>query len=122
MSALKQFRKMVFLILGALALAVGCWAQDTQEPQEQPDTATKPKPAARGIPGITDPNATVDENENQPTHWQPDTSPATGLSSPTLGTPEVAHSYWVPGLIVGSTIQSQPPGQQVSSGWYANTY
>lgn len=122
MSASKLLRNIGFLILGSAALSVGVWAQDPQEPQEQPDTTTKPKPAARGIPGISDPNATVEDNQDQAANWQPDTGPVTGLQSPTLGSAELGHSYWIPGFVYGSTIESRPPGQQVSNGWYANNY
>jgi hypothetical protein len=121
MSASRQIRKLAFLILGAAAIAAGAWAQDTQEPQE-PEAQAKPKPAARGIPAINDPNATIEDNQEQNVSWRPDNSPATGLQSPTLGSPELGHSYWIPGFEYGSTIQSRPPGQQVSNGWYANNY
>ena len=124
MSASKKIRKLVLLILGAGAIACGAWAQDTQEPQvpEQPETQAKPKPAARGIPAINDPNATVDNSEDQTTNWQPDTSPVTGFQSPTLGSPNLEHSYWVPGLEYGSTIQSRPPGKLATNGWFADNY
>jgi hypothetical protein len=121
MSVSKLIRKLVLLSFAAATIACGAWAQDTQEPQE-PETPTKPKPAARGIPGIDDSNATVEDNQKQNVSWQPDNSPATGLQSPTLGSPELGHSYWIPGLEYGSTIQSRPSGQQVSNGWYANNY
>lgn len=123
MNLLEQIRKLVLLFLGLASVASGAWAQDTQEPQE-PETQTKPKPAARGIPAITDPNATV-ENEQEPVNWQPDNSPATGLQAPGLGSPALAHSYWIPGFEYGSTIQSQTPvspGQPVSNGWYSNNF
>ncbi|MGB7849041.1 MAG: hypothetical protein WBL63_25735, partial [Candidatus Acidiferrum sp.] len=111
MSTLKQIRKIVLLITGAIAMTSGAWAQDTQEPAV-PEAPAKPKPAARGIPGIVDSNATIENNDEQNVKWQPDTAPATGLQSLTLGSPDLAHSYWVPGFEYGSTIQSRPPGQQ----------
>jgi hypothetical protein len=122
MLTLRQTRIMMLLILGTAAITSGAWAQDPQEPQDQ-GTPEKPKPAARGIPPINDPNATVENTDDLNIKWQPDTSPATGLQSPTLGSPELAHSYWVPGLVYGSTIQSRPLGQLVpNSGWYADNY
>ena len=126
MSGQRRYLKFAAVLLVTVALALSARAQDTsqQDPQE-PDTAapSKPKPAARGIPSISDPNATV-ENETTKQDWQPDTAPATGLQVPGVGTPELAHSYWVPGLEYGSTIQSRPLGPQAtsSSGWYANNY
>jgi hypothetical protein len=118
MSKLRLIRKLALLILGAVALSSGARAQDTQEPE----TPAKPKPAARGIPSLSDPNATVEDSQAPTASWHPDTSLATGLQAPTLGSPELGHSYWVPGLEYGSTIQSRPPGVAATNGWYANNY
>lgn len=112
MSSAKQIRTLVLLLFGFAATGATAWAQDQQEPPSEP---SKPKPAARGVPGIDD---TSDEN-NQADQWQPDNTPLTGVANPTLGTPEMRHSYWVPGLAYGSTIQSGPGSGQ---GWYANNY
>jgi len=123
MSGRTYFLRLAALVLGTLALALVASAQDQQqEPQTEPEAPAKPKPAARGIPPIADPNSTI-ENENTAQNWQPDNGPATGMQVPSIGSPELAHSYWVPGLEYGSTIQSRPLGQQaVSNGWYANNY
>ena len=117
----KQLSKIALLLAGASALAGGVWAQDTQEPSDT-DTTTpaKPKPAARGVPALEDPNAT--DSNDQATNWRPDNGPATGLQDATLGSPELGHSYWVPGFIYGSTIQSRPTGAVANSGWYADNY
>ena len=51
--------------------------------------------------------------------------PLTGLQTPSLGRPDLRHSYWVPGLQYSSTIQNQPSGAGVagtSGGWYATNY
>ena len=125
MNFLKLVRLLALLISGVVGFASAVWAQDTpQQPSDQDTDATapsKPKPAARGVPGLSDPNSTV-EGEQQPSNWQPDNGPATGLQSPTLGSPELGHSYWVPGFLLGSTIESRPPGQLATGGWYANNY
>ena len=112
MSSTKQIRTLVLLLFGFAATGATAWAQDQQEPPSEP---SKPKPAARGVPGIDD---TSVEN-NQADQWQPDNTPLTGVANPTLGTPEMRHSYWVPGLAYGSTIQS---GTGAGQGWYANNY
>ena len=125
MSSVTKVVGLAVLLLGAAVWAAGARAQepqDQQEPQDNtqtPPTQTPPKPAARGIPGIDDTSG----NDEQPTNWQADTTPVTGIESPTLGQPELGHSYWVPGAIFGSIIESQPPGLgSGSSGWYANNY
>jgi hypothetical protein len=107
--------------LAFVVSATAVTAQEPQEPQQEPEAQGKPKPAARGIPSLNDPNATVENTENT-TPWRPDTAPATGMQTPSIGAPELAHSYWVPGLEYGSTIQSRPLGQNALDGWYANNY
>jgi len=123
MSGQNYFVRLALLTLGSLAASFVALAQDPQEPQQQDAAAPgKPKPAARGIRAFSDPNATV-EDQGRNRSWQPDDGPTTGMQVPGLGAPELAHSYWVPGLEYGSTIQSRPLGQQASnSGWYANNY
>jgi hypothetical protein len=121
MRRVKCVAKMTGVSVALLFLAVGVWAKGTQQPQE-PETTAKPKPAARGVPSLSDPNSTVEDSQASSTPWQPDNGPATGMQTPSIGSPELAHSYWVPGLEYGSTIQSRPLGQQAPAGWYANNY
>ncbi|SRR6266571_947830 len=121
MTRSKQLQKLTPLILWAALITAGAGAQEPQQPQE-PESGGKPKPAARGIPSISEPGGTVENTQEPTVSWQPDTSPATGLQVPTLGSPELAHSYWIPGLEFGSTIQSRPLGQQATGGWYATQY
>lgn len=98
-------------LLGLLILAGG-WRLPAQD---EPDDS-KPKPAAKSLPGINTPDAQDDNG----TPWAPDTGPLTGMQTPTVGHPELKHSYWVPGVIYGLTVQKTPGGN--SSGWYANNY
>ena len=96
-------------------------AQD--EPQEPADT--KPKPAARSTPiPIIDSGNPQDDNGVQDTtnRLRPDVTPLTGLQNATLGTPEMRHSYWVPGFQYANTIQSNGYNQPNSSGWFAANY
>ena len=108
-----HLRIFTLLLLGFLAVGGRAWAQDPQEPPTEP---TKPRPAARGIPGVDD---TTDENR-QVDQWQPDDTPLTGLAAPTLGSPEMGHSYWVPGIAYGATVQSEPASS--TQGWFVNNY
>jgi len=113
MSSTIHLRIFALSLLGFLAVGGRAWAQDTQEPPTEP---SKPRPAARGIPGVDD---TTDEN-SQVDQWQPDNTPLTGLADPTLGSPELRHSYWVPGIAYGATVQSEPTGSTQS--WIVNNY
>ena len=90
-----------------------------QEPQSPPDsqpapTPTPPKPAGFAVPAL--------ENAQTDTGLQPDSAPLTGIQNPTLGTPELRHSYWVPGLQFSSNISSNGYGASTSKDWVANNY
>jgi hypothetical protein len=98
-------------LLLAFAGAVSVCAQ-------QPPESAPPKPAARSIPPIPDANQ-PDDSQTPGGQLQPDTTPLTGLLTPTLGTPALEHSFVIIGAQFASTIQSAGLG---SSGWYANNY
>lgn len=101
------------LLLTLLASACGVRAQE-------PTETAPPKPAARAIPLIGD----VGNPQDQETGgtWQPDTTPLTGLQSPTLGRVESPHSYIQPGAQYGANVQSRPGSTGGSSDWYLNNY
>ncbi len=115
-----------FLAGGFLALALsfgalnGCAQEEPQEP-----TDTMPKPAARSYPFPTvDLGSQQDENSIPDTTnaLQPDVTPLTGVQNATLGSPELRHSYWVPGFQYGNTSQSNVYNQPNSSGWMVSNY
>ena len=118
MIRLKLIRSLL-LLEGALTLAAGnAWAQEPQEPpptEEPSQQPTAPKPAGRGLPGMND-----DQASDQQDTWRPDTTPVTGLEAPTLGSPSLRHSYWVPGAQYGLMLQSNPFGQ--GAGWFTANY
>jgi hypothetical protein len=116
MSSHKAVLGAYFLILALALCATNARAQD--EPQEPTDT--KPKPAARSLPPIDTSNP-QDDTQN-PNVLQPDATPLTGLQNPTLGSPEMRHSYWVPGVQYAGTIQSSGYGTSNSSGWAMSNY
>ena len=102
---------LVALTTGSLSL----WAQD----QPQSPGEDKPRPAGTAFPtplGVEDQGA---ESNNNLT---PDNTPLTGVQTPTLGSPEVLHSYWVPGVQWSGSIQSNSYNQPASSGWVMNNY
>jgi hypothetical protein len=82
---------------------------------------SKPKPAAGtyapfpGIPG--------DQEEQQTGNdLTPDTHPLTGIQTPTLGSPELRHSYWVPGFQYGNFVRSSSLNQPASSDWNTTSF
>ena len=109
-----------FLVLALLLGALNGRAQEV--PQEPTDT---PKPAARSYPTpIVDFGNQQDENsvQNTTNGLQPDMTPLTGVQNATLGSPEIRHSYWVPGFQYASTIQSNGYNQPNSNAWSTNNY
>jgi hypothetical protein len=117
-----SFRQAIFagslLLLLLLTGAPNSLAQtDPQEPQESPDAP--PKPAARSTP--LPPIDSGQDDTQDINQLQPDTTPLTGVANASLGTSELRHSYWVPGIQYASNIQSGQYGQS-SSGWLVNNY
>ena len=127
----RVFLLVLSLLLGTYRLA----AQDPQQPPPQepqpqqpqqppPDQAPDqdnpfggpPKPAGQALPsfdfGIFGSGSDL----------HPDYTPLTGMLNAGLGFPEVKHSYWVPGVQFGSTVQSNLFGSSRDSGWYNTNY
>lgn len=101
-----------------LTLALGTLNAHAQDEPQEP-TETKPKPAGTSIPAIDPGNA---QDENPPNTLQPDTTPLTGVQNATLGSPEMRHSYWVPGVQYAGAIQSSGFGTSNSSSWSMTNY
>lgn len=104
-----------FIVVTAwTGIALGAPPAFAQEDQ------VKPKPAARVyLPTL---GSERDENQQDMDALQPDTTPLTGIQTPTLGVPGFRHSYWVPGFQYGNTIQNIALNQATASGWYSNSY
>lgn len=103
----------------SLAFSLGALDLCGQETAQNPD-AQKPKPA-----GSTYPIPTIDPNSQQDQEnplLQPDNTPLTGIQTPTLGSPEMRHSYWQPGIQYAGTIQSNNSGQSGSSNWTLDNF
>lgn len=116
MAVRKSSFVLTILLLAFLAGARPIHAQEDQ----QPPAEDKPKPAGASFPGP----GGDQQDQNEQTTLTPDTTPLTGILSPTLGSPEVIHSYWVPGVQLSGTIQSHSYGrtQSQNSGWSINNY
>ncbi len=112
-------------VLGALSLMFVSFLQPKlalaqQEPQQEqpPIEESQPKPAARSLPGVDN-----TEEASSADALQPDISPVTGFEYPGVGSAGFRHSYWVPGVQVGSIIGSNPSGgANGSSTWSSETF
>jgi hypothetical protein len=112
MNRLTLIFRVCILTVVAAAGAGTIWAQD--EPQEPPPDSA-PKPAGQSLPGVDQQN----QDQNQNNQIEPDETPLTGMLTPTLGTPEVQHSYLVTGAQFASSVESNGNG---GSGWYDYNY
>src|SRR6266849_7086911 len=118
---MRMNHKKAFLlaISGAILLFFGAAIARAQDPSQEPADA-KPKPAARSNPVNVDASDQPDQPAN---NLQPDNTPLTGITNPTLGNPEMRHSYWVPGFTYGNNIQSNSVNQtNTNSGWLDDSY
>lgn len=102
-------------IVGAVLTAILCLptillAQEQDRP---------PKPAAREYLPLGGPNDQSDINSQSVT---PDDRPLTGAQVTTLGSPEIRHSYWVPGFEYGNFILSSSSQNPTISDWNSTSY
>src|SRR5437870_10696474 len=80
---------------------------------------SKPRPAAREYPPVIQGLGELDSNGDQGStiNLNPDTRPLTGVQNPTLGTPEIRHSYWLPGFQHANTVRSSALNQATALDW-----
>jgi len=98
----------------AFALSLGTFASCAQDEPQPPAPDYPPKPAGYSFPVL---------GKGQPSEeLQPDTAPLTGVQNPTLGSPEMQHSYWVPGFQFSSNVFSDSYSGSGGSNWTANNY
>lgn len=117
---MKAWKQFAGGILGIVVYGFGATALRAQEQNDE-----KPKPAARVLLPLPDLNGNQqDDNENNQT-MQPDRGPVVGVQSPTLGTSELRHSYWVPGIQYSNMAQSNnfnSTGSTQNPGWTTTNY
>lgn len=121
---MKYHRAILGGLFFAIVLLFGARIGRAQDEPQQP-ADTMPKPAARStpIPIIDTGNPLADNGvEDAANRLRPDATPLTGLQNATLGTPNLQHSYWVPGFQYANTIRSNGYNQPNTSGWFATNY
>jgi hypothetical protein len=82
----------------------------------------KPKPAAREYPPVLDKSDNQQDSDQGTQTIQPDNKPLSGVQNPTLGTPEMRHSYWVPGIEYSNTVRSNSLNPAANSGWNTTSF
>jgi hypothetical protein len=105
---------------GIIGLAAACLCTERLMAQQENDE--KPKPAAREYPPIVSRDNHQDSEQAPPDTTQPDNRPLTGVQTPTVGTPELRHSYWVPGLLYSNNSRTDSLNLAARSGWNTTNY
>jgi len=111
-------KKVLLAVAFSLLLFEGMHPVCAQDPQDT--SGEKPKPAGSSFPSPINPGEQQEQNDQA--NLAPDTTPLTGVLYPTLGTPEIPHSYWIPGIQWSGSIQSNSYSQTANSGWLINNY
>src|SRR6266446_4476032 len=109
----KLARGIVFLTaacLGALPLLA------------QQDEGEKPKPATRVYLPLPDLGDKQQETDQETQKMQPDNGPLSGVQNPTLGTTEMRHSYWVPGIEYSNNARSNSLSAAADTSWNTTSY
>src|SRR5260370_37958243 len=88
----------------------------------QQEGEDKPKPAAREYPPLFDPNGNQEDSDQSAQTMQPDNWPVSGVQNPTLGTPAMRHSYWVPGIQYSNTAGSNSSNPGTNTGWNSTSF
>ena len=82
----------------------------------------KPKPAGRQYPPAIDATGDQQNPDQGNQTLQPDNQPLSGIQNLTLGTPEIRHSYWVPGIEYGNIAMSNSLSPAANTGWNTTSF
>src|SRR6267154_5049872 len=76
------------------------------------EDSSKPKPAARTyLPPLEGRSEDLENDQLSASNLNPDIRPLTGVQIPTLGSPEIRHSYWLTGFQYGNLLRSNTISQ-----------
>jgi hypothetical protein len=90
--------------------------QQQQELQQQDPASFDPKPTGRALPSAHYPG------QDPMGDVRHDTRPLTGVQNPTLGSPQILHSYWVPGIQYSNMVTSAPLNRLAPNDWNSTSY
>jgi hypothetical protein len=103
----------------ACLMAACLWVQPLLAQQEQGE---RPKSPVRANPLLFDTIGDQQDTGEGTQTMQPDNRPLSGVESPTLGTSEIRHSYWVPGIGYGNTVRSNSLSPAQNSAWNTTSF
>jgi hypothetical protein len=105
--------------LGVLWTAAACLCASPLAAQQE--GGDKPKAAAYQYSLLLN-TADNQQDTDQTQSVQPDSRPLSGVQNPTIGTPGVRHSYWVPGIQYSNTARSNSLNSTANSGWNTTSF
>jgi hypothetical protein len=116
---MKRWKKLVYGIVWVTAASL-CASQLLA----QQEGGEKPKPAAREFQPLPDVSGDQQDSSvnEESQNLQPDNGPLTGMQIPTLGSTQIRHSYWVPGIQYSNTISSRSADLSANNGWNSTSY
>jgi hypothetical protein len=114
---MKDWKQLVQGIAWAAAVCLSASPMFAQQ-----EGGDKPKPAAREYPPLIDANGNQDEAEQGGQTMQPDSWPVGGVQNASLGTPEMRHSYWVPGIRYSNNAASGSSSSGGSTQWSTTSF
>lgn len=115
-------RHLKILLTGAGIVAVLFAGTPMASAQEPADDSGKPRPAAHAYPPLIEGDQNPNGDQDSAPSLQSDMRPLTGVQNPTLGSPEIRHSYWVPGIQYSNIVSSTALNQTTASGWNSTNY
>ncbi len=114
---MKDWKKLMF---GIVVLVAACICAGPLMAQQEGEE--KPKPAAREYPPLLSRSDNQQDADQAPDTTQPDNRPVSGVQNLTLGTPQMRHSYWVPGIQYSNTAGSSSSNPAVNTGWNTTSF
>jgi hypothetical protein len=114
---MKVRKKVACGIIAAMAAALYAGPVRAQQQGDE-----KPKPAARVLLPLPDLNGDQQDTDQGAQAMEPDHGPIGGIQNATLGTSQLKHSYWVPGVQYSNTVQSSSLSSSRNSGWNVANY
>src|SRR6266851_10415216 len=115
-------RHLKTLLTGTVVIAVLCAGTTMASAQEQAEDSGKVKPAARVNPLLMGGDQNPSGDQDSGPSLQSDMRPLSGVQNPTLGTPEMRHSYWVPGIQYGNTARSSSTNPAANAEWNTTSF
>jgi hypothetical protein len=115
-------RRLKTLLTGAAVFVVLFSGSMMARAQEPANDSGKPKPAAHTYAPLIEGDQNPNGDQDSAPPLVSDMRPLTGVQNPTLGSPEIRHSYWVPGFQYSNIISSAALNQSTASGWSSTNY